>query len=209
MGFRRGHTADEVRCLEVLRNLVVGKVSVFEHNLSHTGPRILTSYAESYVNASGSRGDKPLSNNLKSIRHFIKASNILDNIVFGAHRSDHHIRFLQTIQLLFTHWQLNLSVRSQARGFGFSQHMVYNHPSKVPMFLDRKWTVNVEYFLHIVNFFKYHMKTETENTLYPLFRELKQSERPSAWDCQLVQVQGVKKLDSNWKGSYGNVMPRS
>ncbi|KAL9131244.1 MAG: hypothetical protein Q9217_000786 [Psora testacea] len=179
-GFQRGHTAYEVRCMEVLRDLIV----------------------ESYVDKPFSRRDKPSSKNLKSLRHFIKASNILDNTAFSAHRSDHHCRLLHTLQLLFTHWQLDLSIRSQAQRFDLSQQIVYSHPSKVPMFLDKKWTVNVEYLLHVMNFFKYHMKTETENTLYPLFRELEAFERPGAWDRQLSQVQGIKKLGSQWKGSY-------
>ncbi|KAL9101466.1 MAG: hypothetical protein Q9163_003281 [Psora crenata] len=179
-GFHKGHTADEVRCMDVLRDLIV----------------------ESYANTSVKQRGKPTSNNLESLLHFVKASNLLENIVFGVHRSDHQSRFLQTIQLLLTHWQLDLSIRSRAQGFGYSQQIVYGHPAKVPMFFDRKGTVNVEYLLHIVNFFKYHMKTETENTLYPLLCDLSICERPGAWDSQLSQVQGVKKLGSHWKGSY-------
>ena len=81
--------------------------------------------------------------------------------------------------------------------------MVYSHPSKVPLFVDKKWTINTEYLLHVVNFFKYHMKTETENTLYPLLCDLDPSQRPAAWERSLSQGPGVKMLEPLWKGSYG------
>ena len=84
-----------------------------------------------------------------------------------------------------------------------AQQAVYNHPSKSVLFLDKKGTINIEHFLHVVNFFKFHMKTETENTLYPLLCDLPKHERPSAWERPVASGEGIAMLGRNWKGSYG------
>ena len=47
------------------------------------------------------------------------------------------------------------------------------------------------------------MKTETENTLYPLLCDLDVSQRPAPWERPLSQGPGVKMLQPLWKGSYG------
>ncbi|KAG8533295.1 uncharacterized protein KY384_002078 [Bacidia gigantensis] len=149
-------------------------------------------------------GVKLRSNNLVQLRLFVKASNILDTVRFNVHRSDHRARLLQTIQLLLCHLQLDLSIRSQIKDFCLSQQVVYTPPSRIPLFLDKKMTVNVGYLLHIVNFFKYHMKTEPENTLYPLLSDLESHARPTSWDGPLEHCHG-DKLASAWKGSYAYI----
>lgn len=60
--------------------------------------------------------------------------------------------------------------------------------------------------MHTANFFKYHITLESENTLYTLFNELEDDQKPRAWEGQLQQgrgIPGVKRLGSHWKGSYG------
>ena len=84
---------------------------------------------------------------------------------------------------------------------------MYAHPTNSPMFLDRdRFRVNVDFFLHTANFFKYHMTNEGEQTLYPLMRQLEEDQKPRAWEGPIKQARGVplvKKLGSHWKGSYG------
>lgn len=91
-------------------------------------------------------------------------------------------------------------------GFPHSQIAVYGHPEQYPLFLDNGFQVNIDLLMHTANFFKYHMTREDENTLFTLFKELKDDQKPRAWDSQLQQgrgVPGVKKIGSHWKGSYG------
>ena len=145
------------------------------------------------------------SKNLVQLCCFIKASNLLDNNCFDVHRSDHKGRFLQTIQLVFAHWQFDLSVRSQVNGFGYSQQIVYSHPNKVLLFLDKRGTINIEYLLHVLNFFKHHMTSEQEGILHPWLQELEKWKRPGAWERPLSQSLSVKMLKPSWKGSYGTL----
>ena len=175
--------------------------------LRHSSPLIVSK--ESYSSHWGSeKKGRKHSNNIAHLHHFVKASNLLDVFLSKVHRSDANGRLLQTLQLVLTHCQLDLSIRSRIGGFGCSQQVVYSHPANMPMFLDKKWNLNLEYLLHIVNFFKYHMKTETENTLYPLLCDLENLERPQAWNRPISQGCGVKPLGTNWKGSYGESMRR-
>ena len=117
--------------------------------------------------------------------------------------------FLLTIQLVLGYRSLILFPRIHATyGFPVSQHVVYAHPKAQPMFLDENMRkVNVEYLLHIVNFFKYHMTREEEATLYPFLCNLEDSEKPRRWEGRLTQ--GVKQIGSSWKGSYGKHIPLS
>ena len=53
------------------------------------------------------------------------------------------------------------------------------------------------------------MKSETENTLYPLLCDLPQQERPSAWRTPITDGGVSKSIGQNWKGSYGMFEPYS
>ena len=192
-GFRQGHSAAELKCLELLRDLITGTMPESWSRHSLTRP-------ESF--ASTSRTLK-YSNNLNQLCRFAKASNLLDNLVFNVHRTNYEGRLLQTIQVVLTHLQLDLSIRTRMKGFANSQQLVYSHPSKAPLFVDRKGTINIEYLLHVVNFFKYHMKSETENTLYPLLCDLPYEERPSAWQKPILSASNLELPGLAWKGSYG------
>ena len=112
-----------------------------------------------------------------------------------------------TLQLVFTHWQLDLSMRPLTYGFGYSKHAVYGSPEKYPLFLDVDcMNMNTMFLLHIVNFFKYHLTNEKEDTLFKAYSQLENGQMPRAWDGPLQQgrgIAGVKKLGRHWKGSYG------
>lgn len=85
--------------------------------------------------------------------------------------------------------------------FPDSQLTVYSPASEQPIFggchgLD----VNVEFVLHNVNFWKYHMVRQVEGTLFDALDELDLFERPRWWSSQ--PAQGVRALGKRWKGSY-------
>lgn len=156
--------------------------------------------SESFAGASGRKGR---SKNIDQLRYFAKSSSFLDEIIVGVERTNQEGRAFQAIQLILSHLQLDLSFKRDVKGFGEAQRVVYSHPRKAILFLDKKGTINIEHFLHVVNFFKHHMKTETENTLYPLLCDLDEDERPSAWERPLTSSGSIEMLGRNWKGSYG------
>ena len=102
--------------------------------------------------------------------------------------------------------QLNItSVKaSPALGFAYSQYAVYAHPDDFPLFNAKgTWQISTNLLVHIANFFKHHLTQKGEDTLYDIFSQLKEHERPKAWNSRLVQGGGVKKLGKIWKGTYG------
>lgn len=88
-------------------------------------------------------------------------------------------------------------------GFQDSQCAVYSHPRKVPLIGDVIFNVNTQFLMHLVNFFRQHLTQASEHTLYELFRELGDHEKPRAWDSKLYNGPGVKKLGRYWKGTFG------
>ena len=116
---------------------------------------------------------------------------------------------LQTLRLVLTHLELSIPLAraSPALGFAYSQKACYTSPDMFPM-CDTSdgtgtWRVSMELLLHIATFFKFHLTQKGESTLYEIFSELKTHEKPKAWNSRLEQGRGVKKLGTNWKGTYG------
>ena len=72
------------------------------------------------------------------------------------------------------------------------------------MFLDKyRRFINLEYLLHIVNFFKNHMIRSEEHTLYHDIGALEEDETPQVWAEKLED--GTKQLGKYWMGSYGKL----
>ncbi|MCJ1223689.1 hypothetical protein MMC12_000332 [Toensbergia leucococca] len=179
--FQYGQDFVERRALELVRDLIV----------------------ESFVNAGISQDvtSELISNNVAQLRRFVLTTDLLSNIFFVQSRPGITDPLMETIQLLFTHWTLELPSCRRTYGFPTSQQVVYSHPNTCPMFLDSHMRkVNIEYLLHVANFFKYHLTLPEEATLYHLFQELEDDEKPRGWQGRLEQ--GPKKLGSHWKGSY-------
>jgi hypothetical protein len=91
-------------------------------------------------------------------------------------------------------------------GFPDSQAAVYSTTEAKPLFgghygLD----VNLEFVLQNINFWKYHMIREHENTLFYAFEELEESDRPRWWSDKLLLGGNGKKLGKHWKGSYAYI----
>lgn len=90
-------------------------------------------------------------------------------------------------------------------GFPDSQAAVYSTTNTKPLFgghygLD----VNMEFVLQNINFWKYHMIREVENTLFYAFSELEECDQPRWLSSQLRQG-GRRKLGKHWKGSYAYI----
>jgi hypothetical protein len=86
--------------------------------------------------------------------------------------------------------------------FDWSQYEAYASPQRQPVFLGRlKNDLNVLWCLHVVNFFKFHLKAKRgEGILAHKFDTLPQDQLPRAWVGRLQQ--GTQILSSHWKGSY-------
>ena len=92
-------------------------------------------------------------------------------------------------------------------GFPDSQVAVYSTRDQNPIFIGcNGLDVNMEFMLHNLNFWKYHMVRETENTLFYAFDELGDCDRPRWWSSQLQNEPASRKnLGKHWKGSYAYV----
>lgn len=109
---------------------------------------------------------------------------------------------LYTIQLTLTHASLNanpMSSIAMTMRFHESQQMAYTTASKRPVF-SAVGQVDVEWTLHIANFFKYHFLRANEQLQAP-YAALADCERPQCWSKMLQN--GPQKLGKLWKGSYG------
>ena len=146
------------------------------------------------------------SRNIAEVHRFLLRSNLLNKVLSPVYRRCDVNPLMLTLQLVFTRWQLDLAIGYFTYGFGYSKHAVYGDPYKYPLFLDQdSMKINTIFCLHIVNFFKYHLTNEKENTLFEAYSQLEKSQRPQAWNGQLQQgrgIPGVKKLGKHWKGSY-------
>lgn len=85
--------------------------------------------------------------------------------------------------------------------FPDSQKAVYSSASVSPIFTGAYGLdVSMEYLLHNLNFWRYHMVREVEHTLYHPFDQLADEQRPRWWSSQ--PKQGLQSLGKHWKGSY-------
>lgn len=147
-------------------------------------------------------GGMPTSKNLEAIHSFILSTNLVTDI-FRPHRKSGKLSgLLATIQLVCHHWCIDARFGTEILQFPASQKMAYESIVNYPIFAGTdKQKVNVEYVLHIMNFFRYHMVREHENTLFEPMETLWPLERPHPWNRKLKD--GSYKLGIHWRGTYG------
>lgn len=160
---------------------------------------------ESFIGNRTDSSGKQVSNNILYLRHFIRKSNLLHNVFDPrcemVESSLLEPSLLQTIRLLFTHWSLEFPLDCPTFGFPDSQRAAYSHPDEDPLFGRYKLSVNVDLLLHIANFFKYHIATKEEATLFHPFNDLPDDDKPRAWKGQIQD--GLREIGRSWLGSYG------
>lgn len=85
--------------------------------------------------------------------------------------------------------------------FDISQHQAYAAPSTQPLFLGKwKQSINSRCLLHIVNFFKYHLKSAGEGLLSHEYLDLDTDQHPMPWVGKIKA--GTQSLGTHWKGAY-------
>jgi hypothetical protein len=113
---------------------------------------------------------------------------------------------LAAIQLMYAHVLFdNSRMWNTAYGFADSQHMVYADAKQRPIFTgqDRNF-IDMEYILHIMNFFRYHLTRDDESViLKDAYDSLDCLEKPSAWDYKLEQHDDF--MEADWAGTYGKL----
>ena len=135
----------------------------------------------------------------------MQRSNFLSRVLSCLHRDNRFFKpALKTLQLTLTHFSLDPSLYLPTLGFEYSQKVVYAHPAKQPMFQGKSYDkINIDLLMHTANLFKYHMMTPDAATLFEMYHDLEENQRPQAWDSRLNHGPGLKKLGTYWKGTYG------
>ncbi|TKA71896.1 hypothetical protein B0A49_04540 [Cryomyces minteri] len=181
--FRMGLSRAEGECLKVLRDLIA---ECFSKDLN-----------------TRQEGAKSTSRNLECINEFVHTHDLLHKVLcplgqYGEKKPD---SLLTTIQLLLTPWSLDLDLDVPTFSFECSQKAVYETTTRMPIFEGlNRMDVNMDFALHIANFFKYHLTRYDEHTLFEYFKDLAECENPKAWKGKLED--GAQKLGKYWKGSY-------
>ena len=163
--------------------------------------RVWLTYLESFINGRRDSFDKLISNNLTCLEFFIKKSDILVNVFAWPTCEVNTHSLLQVIQLIFTPWSLKFPNDYPIWAFPLSQKAVYSHPNRAPLFYNQMTKVNLELLLHIANFFKWHLTSEGEVTLFNQYQELDNNERPRIWQHKLEQH--TTRIGKTWLGCHG------
>ena len=141
---------------------------------------------------------------MECIKTFVYSHTILNNL-FRPTTARTHLksRLFSAIQLCFAHWSFDLQLLPPTYGFPYSQFFVYSAAMRMPIFIGNPplENINLEFILHIMNFFKYHMTQKSENTLFDAYSALSQAEQPGTW--RFKPREGCYKIGQHWKGTYG------
>lgn len=118
--------------------------------------------------------------------------------IFTAARDD---SFVYVVQLCLTPIALDPRWRTRVFHFDISQYQAYATRDCQPLFTgDYLQEVNVRWALHVVNFFKYHLKSEGEGLLEHDYKDLEPSQLPQFWVGNING--GTQPLARHWKGAY-------
>jgi hypothetical protein len=179
--------------------------------LSSVSTASLTHPSESY-NIDSRRSNKQgatLSLNLQRLEAIVKDTGLLECVFRRPHvkgKKSIPDPDLLTIQLILTHLALTASPTSRiAKSWGFSdsQTLAYTHGSIRPIFKGPNCQeVDIEWTLHVANFFKNHLLNQQELT-HLRYEDLTAPERPQPWSKPLSTT--PLKLGKQWKGSYAYV----
>ncbi|KAF2804877.1 uncharacterized protein BDZ99DRAFT_543772, partial [Mytilinidion resinicola] len=194
ISFEYGHTEMEVKSLAVMSELI---------NESFSGQALYDEYG------------RRTCRNLDELSRFIESSSSLSRINRvsptgrGDVTDDTYNWTLAAIQLMYSHVLFDTNrLWNHVFAFEHSQKMVYASAVMQPMFtgMDRNY-INMEYILHIMNFFRYHMMRDGEShALYEAYKELSALEKPSAWDRKLKQHDD--HIGDDWRGTYAYLEPK-
>ncbi|CZT16774.1 uncharacterized protein RCC_02609 [Ramularia collo-cygni] len=186
--FKNGKTVPEKVCLQVLRDLI---------NDSFSQQKFFEKKYPEIVYEDG---------NLVAIVRFCQNENILRSLldprnapkrssIGNKHTTD---PLLQTIQAVLSPLLL-ADIGADVSVFPSSQISAYTPAITQPIFQGcNGGSINMEWTIHQINFWKYHFTREAESTLFTDISELEGADFPKLWNSQLSQT-GDPVLGENWK----------
>jgi hypothetical protein len=145
------------------------------------------------------------------LKKVIRGSNILDCIFSRTTAQNSRARastdVLPLIQLVLSSEALQLGC-DQVFAFEESQRAAYLSVAQAPIFTGASGLeVNVEWALHMVNFFRYHMLRKNEQTLYQAYKDISSKSNglahPMLWKEKLSDSDSELPIGKEWKGTYG------
>ncbi|KAK4507465.1 hypothetical protein PRZ48_001200 [Zasmidium cellare] len=188
--FISGRTTPERECLEAIRDIIV----------------------DSFSEARDDAGAEYKSANLTYLERIFSACPSLLNCVLepnmipqtnrqGRGRSVQPDPLLQTLQVVLTPQLMRLDSELMHWRFPDSQMQAYN--------FRKIWkksgglALDMEFVLHQVNFWRYHMLRENESALCAAYCDLDASEYPRLWEKKLSNDPQAPTMPGRfWKGSY-------
>lgn len=207
--FVRGKSAKEVTCLEYLRDLVLGELYGAEHCECW-----LTSATESWSEGSPASVQQS-SLNIRYLTVFaLRNSDILCKIFRpvrkqrSGKRSETPNDLLHTMQVMFAPLILNLQTPNlEVYRYPDSQRAAYATRLDQPLFRGlEELEVDMEWVLHQINFWKYHMVRREESTLFVSFENLKEEEMdtPRMWEHSIHAENGriPQHIGRIWKTCF-------
>lgn len=114
-----------------------------------------------------------------------------------------HDKLVYIIQLCLTPFALHPHIcNGNTTHFDMSQYQVYRLSKDQPIFLGPwKQEINARLLLHMVNFFKYHLKVKGgEGLLAHAYHDLPLHQIPQPWDGRVKA--GTQPLRSHWRAAY-------
>ncbi|EGP92044.1 unnamed protein product [Zymoseptoria tritici ST99CH_1A5] len=184
--FQDGRSMEERRCLEILLDLILD---------ANSGRRSFIKKA---------KGGEYTSRNLPALVEFAKKENITFNPNLGT-RSARPNPLLEIVQVMLAPFMLDLSSTSivPVTGYLASQNIVYSIPESRPIVLGGI-DVDLEWVLHQINFWRHHLTSEAESSLFYEYDELEPHKKPRFWTEQL-HAKHKPDIGRLWKGSFANV----
>jgi hypothetical protein len=109
---------------------------------------------------------------------------------------------LAAVKLMCSHFLFELEgAKHNVFAVEESQRVVYMATNTAPMYSGPTMTtVNMDWILHCLHFFRHHMMNKETATLYDALDELSPRQKPSAWQGPLRK--GSYPLSRHWKGTY-------
>ncbi|KAF2002885.1 hypothetical protein P154DRAFT_618273 [Amniculicola lignicola CBS 123094] len=179
--FYNGHSKNERKVLRVLRDLIV----------------------QSFQSVHGFDGiGRPLCPNQVQLINFIQNSmNFLSIKRLRPGKDEQLTPALAAIQIMCTHFLFHLQGKHDIYAADVSQKAVYQSSQVTPIYLGfNKSTVNMEWVLHCLAFFRNHMVNPELGEMHTSIEDLCYKQRVSAWRKPLES--GCYPLSKYWKGTY-------
>jgi hypothetical protein len=155
----------------------------------------------------------PRSRNHAALVEFVQKSKFLLNDrrpppPSARERNEAH-PMLVAVKLMCLPFLLQLKdVKAHVFGVEEVQRAVYAASNAAPMYTGpERSTLNMQWALQCMNFFRHHMMDEAAATLFDAMSDLPPCQQPTAWKDPLPLTTGVYPLSRHWKGTYAYLSP--